>query len=455
MEKFNESLNKQNLYFYSGETLSYEFRIRALEKLLGAIKKYESEILKALKEDLGKSEVEAYTNEIGIVYLEIKHTLKHLKSWMKNKNVFLEIFLQPGKGKIYNDPYGNCLIIAPWNYPFQLMIAPLVAAISAGNTAIIKPSELAKSTEKFIEKIIGETFDEKFVKVVTGGVEETTELLKLPFDKIFFTGSVPVGKIVMEAAAKNLTPVTLELGGKSPTIVHKDANLQIAANKIVWGKFNNAGQTCVAPDYVLVHKDVEKELIDLMKTSIRKFYGENPKESKDYGRIINERNVLRLQKLINPLKVVLGGEVNLEEKFIEPTLMARVTIEDEVMKDEIFGPILPIIAYENIEDAIKLIRGFAKPLALYLFTGDENLEKNIMERVSFGGGGLNTTILHVASGKLPFGGVGPSGMGAYHGKAGFDDFTHKKSVLKQSGKFDLGLTYPGGKLTLNIIKKIM
>lgn len=449
------ALKIQREYFYEGNTLTYEFRVEALNKLMRAIKKYEKEIMEALKIDLGKSEFESYTNEIGILYLEIKHSLKNLKKWMKSKDIMLEIFLQPGKGKIYNEPYGNTLIIAPWNYPFQLLIAPLIAAISAGNTAILKPSEVSVATEELAEKIIKETFDERFVKIIKGGVEVTTELLKLPFDKIFFTGSVPVGKIVMEAAAKNLTPVTLELGGKSPTIVHKDANISLAANKIVWGKFNNAGQTCVAPDYVLVHKDVEKELIENIKKTIIEFYGKNPKESADYGRIINKKHTERLEKLINYSKVIIGGDVNVEEKYISPTIMTGVTLEDKIMEDEIFGPILPIIAYENIEEVIKIIREFSKPLALYLFTKSSQTEKIIMENVTFGGGGVNTTILHVASGQLPFGGVGPSGMGSYHGKAGFLEFSHKKSVLKQPSNFDMGITYPGKKISLKWVKKLM
>lgn len=456
MEKTLENAFEiQKKYFYQGHTLPYEFRAEALHKLMKVIQKYENEIMEALKNDLGKSEFEAYTNEIGILYLEIKHSLKNLKKWMKSRDITLEIFLQPGKGKIYSEPYGNTLIIAPWNYPFQLLIAPLIAAIAAGNTAILKPSELSPATEKIAEKIIREIFDERFIKVIKGGVDETTELLKLPFDKIFFTGSVPVGKIVMKAAAKHLTPITLELGGKSPTIVHKDANLKFAANKIVWGKFNNAGQTCVAPDYLLVHKDVEKELIENIKKTIKDFYGENPKTSEDYGRIINRRHTERLEKLIDPKKVIIGGQVNFEEKYIAPTIMAGVTLEDKIMEDEIFGPILPVMTYEHLEEVIKIIRGFSKPLALYLFTNSSQVEKHIMEKVTFGGGGINTTILHVASGQLPFGGVGQSGMGSYHGKAGFLEFSHKKSVLKQPSNFDFGITYPGKKISLKWIKKIM
>lgn len=455
MEKLKDILDKQREYYYKGSTLSYEFRVEALIKLKNAIKKYETEIMKALKEDLGKSDFEAYTNEIGVVYLEINHTIKNLKSWMKDKKVFLEIFLQPGKGRIYHEPYGNTLIIAPWNYPFQLLISPLVAAIAAGNTSILKPSEVSSATEKISEKLISEIYSEEFVKIVKGGVEETTELLKLPFDKIFFTGSVPVGRIVMEAASKNLVPITLELGGKSPAIVHKDANIKLAASKIAWGKFNNAGQTCVAPDYVLVHKSIEHEFLNELRNTIKEFYGDNIKKNKNYGRIINERHVNRIKNLINYDKIFFGGEVDVEEKYIEPTIMNGVTLKDSIMEDEIFGPILPVLVYNQISEAIDIVRHFSKPLALYLFTRDKAVEDLILRNVSFGGGGVNTTILHVASTELPFGGVGPSGMGSYHGKAGFLEFSHKKSIIKQPSNRDFGVTYPHKALSLGIIKKIM
>lgn len=452
---FEKDLTKQREFFYTGNTLDYKFRIEALIKLREGIKKYEKEIIEALKKDLGKSDFEAYTNEIGILYTEINHTLKNLKKWMKKEKVIMELYLQPSRGEIYYEPYGTTLIIAPWNYPFQLLMAPLIACISAGNTAILKPSEVSEATEVIAEKIIGEIFNESFVKLVKGGVKETSELLKLPFDKIFFTGSVPVGKIVMEAASKNLTPITLELGGKSPAIVCEDANIDLAVSKIIWGKYNNAGQTCVAPDYVLVHKSVEKEFLEKSKNRIIEFYGGNPKKSENYGRIINERHTKRLHDLINYDKVIIGGEVDLEEKYIAPTIMNQVTLEDKIMEDEIFGPILPVISYENINEVYGIIRKFSKPLALYLFTKSSQVEEKILKRISFGGGGVNTTILHVATGKLPFGGVGPSGMGSYHGKAGFLDFSHKKSVLKQPSNFDLGLTYPNKKVSLDFIKKIM
>lgn len=455
MKNFEEDLKIQKEFFYEGNTLDYNFRKNSLINLRNAIKKYEKEIINALKKDLGKSEFEAYTNEIGILYAEINHTLKHLKKWMKKKKVRMELYLQPSKGEIHVEPYGNTLIISPWNYPFQLLIAPLIASISAGNTAILKPSEISTHTENILEKLIKETFDEKYVKLIKGGIEETTALLKLPFDKIFFTGSVSVGKIVMEAASKNLTPVTLELGGKSPAIVLEDANIELAVNKIIWGKFNNAGQTCVAPDYVLIHKSKEKEFLNLSKNKIIEFYGKVPKKNENYGRIINEKNTKRLYNLIDYEKVFTGGEVDFEEKYIEPTIMSNVNLKDKIMEEEIFGPILPVISFEDMNEVYEIIRKFSKPLALYLFTKDTLKEKEIMKKISFGGGGVNTTILHVASSNLPFGGVGTSGIGSYHGESGFLDFSHKKSILRQSSFFDLGLTYPNKKISVELIKKFM
>lgn len=457
MEKndFEILLNKQREFFQSGKTLDISFRKKALRNLEAVIRKYENDILNAVKEDLRKSDFEGYTNEIGIVYIEIKHILKNLSKWAKPEKRNLEFYLQPGSGRIYSEPYGNTLIISPWNYPFQLLIAPLIAAVSAGNTAVTKPSELSPAASNILEVIIKEAFQEEFVAVVKGGADETTALLKLKFDKIFFTGSVPVGKIVMEAASKNLTPVTLELGGKSPVIVDKTANLKLAARKIVWGKFNNAGQTCVAPDYILADEDIEEEFVELLKETIVEFYGENPELSSHYGRVINERHTERLSKLIDNSKVVYGGIVKKESKYISPTIMRNVSLNDPVMSDEIFGPILPVMTYKTIDQAINIIRGFTKPLALYLFTSDKKMERMIIRNVTFGGGSINTTILHVASSKLPFGGVGHSGTGSYHGKAGFDDFSHKKSILKQPSLIDFGLTYPGKSIPLKLLKKFM
>ncbi|KMQ50749.1 betaine aldehyde dehydrogenase [Chitinispirillum alkaliphilum] len=444
----------QRDFFRTGAIFSYKFRKSALQNLMNSINNYESKILRALYLDLRKSETDAFTNEVGIIYKEIKHVLKHLKKWMSPEKTAIETFLLPGSGLIYKEPYGNTLIISPWNYPFQLVIAPLIAAISGGNTALIKPSEFAPNTSGVITELISKNFDPQFLAVVNGGVEETKVLLKHPFDKIFFTGSTAVGKLVMKAAAENLTPVALELGGKSPAIVDRNAKLDTAAKKIVWGKFNNAGQTCIAPDYVLVDQSVAEEFIEKIKSTIIKFYGENPQSSNDYSRIINESHVNRLSKLIDCKKVVHGGTTDPEDKFIAPTIMTNVSLDDPVMKEEVFGPILPVLTYTTIDEAIGIIRTFTKPLALYLFTMNKKLQNRIIRQISFGGGGINTTVLHAASSYLPFGGIGHSGCGSYHGKAGFDEFTHKKSVLKQSSRLDPGLNYPGKKISLKLIRKV-
>ncbi len=448
-------LEQQQTFFFSGKTLPLKNRKESLRKLLSAIKKFDSEIIAALKKDLHKSDFEAFTNETGVVCMEIRHILRHLDKWAKPQKKKIELFLRPGSGTIYAEPYGVSLVIAPWNYPFQLAIAPLAIALAAGNTVILKPSEVSCETAKLLTTFIETTFPPELVAVVNGGPEETSALLALSVDKIFFTGSVSVGKIVMEAAAKNLTPITLELGGKSPVIVDESANLKNAAKKIVWGKFNNAGQTCIAPDYILVHTSVEKELLRLMKEAIREFYGENPEQSENYGRIINERHTRRLEQLLIPAKTAIGGMVKPDCSYIEPTILTDVTLNDICMRDEIFGPILPIIRYETIAEAIEVIRSFPKPLALYLFTEKQEREREILNAIRFGGGSINTVILHVASSNLPFGGVGPSGMGSYHGKAGFDTFSHHKSILRQPSFFDHGLTYPGSKVPLSLIRKFM
>jgi aldehyde dehydrogenase (NAD+) len=452
---FQTILEKQRDFFNTGATLPVKFRKQALKKLLKAIRVNEQDILGALKTDLGKSEFEAYTNEVGIAYTEIKYALKHLAKWARRKRTYIEFFLLPGKGYVYKAPFGNLLIIAPWNYPFLLLISPLIGAISGGNTALLKPSELTPSVAKVIEKIIKETFSEEYITVIQGGVQETSELLELPFDKIFFTGSVNVGKIVMEAASKNLTPVTLELGGKSPVIVDKSANLKTAAHKIVWGKFNNAGQTCVAPDFVLVDESIKDKLINQMVETVREFYGENPKDSPDYGRIVNKRNVERLKDLIDFNKIVCGGDIDSENRYIAPTVMKDVDWKDKVMQDEIFGPVLPVLTFRTLDEAINRLRQMPKPLALYIFTSKRKNAQRIIREVQFGGGGVNSTVLHTASSHLPFGGVGTSGMGRYHGKAGFDCFTYIKSILKQPAGMDPGFMYPAKHLPLSIVKKII
>ncbi|MCC5911928.1 MAG: aldehyde dehydrogenase [Clostridiaceae bacterium] len=455
MKDIKKIRKKQQSYFYTGATKDVSFRMKQLSVLKQAVLKYEDRILEALKKDLNKSAFEAYETEVGVVLTEITHTVKHLKAWAKSEKVKTPFTHFLSRSYIYAEPYGVVLIMAPWNYPFQLMIAPLIGGIAAGNCCILKPSEYATHTAKVLVNLIEEYFEEKFVAVIEGGKDVNERLLEENFDYIFFTGSIPVGKIVMEAAAKHLTPVTLELGGKSPCIVDKDVDLKKAAKKIIWGKFLNAGQTCVAPDYVYVHTAVKEELIQYMKDTIKNFFGEDPKESEDYVRIINHKHLHRLSNLLVKDKILFGGEVDPEQRYIAPTIMAGVTWEDAVMEDEIFGPILPILEYHSIDEVIDKIRNFAKPLALYVFTKNKHIEKEVIDNLSFGGGCVNDTIMHLASPYLPFGGVGPSGMGAYHGKASFDVFSHRKSILRSSTLFDIKFKYPPYPKTLNLLKKIM
>ena len=428
-----------------------------MKKLKNSIKKYENNIINALNIDLGKPEFEAYSSEVGFVYSTIDYFIKNLKSWTKVKKVKNDAAQLPGKSYIYKSHYGAVLIIGPYNYPFQLLIEPLIGAISGGNTVILKPSEYATKTEAIVEKIIKETFDEKYIAVVTGDYKVNSQLLDLEFDYIFFTGSVNVGKIVMEKASKHLTPVTLELGGKSPVIVDNTANLKVSAKRILWGKLTNAGQTCVAPDYILAHEDIYEELIKEFEKVIIEFYGQDIINSKDFGRIINDRHMNRLNAILehDKNKITFGGEVDFEKRYISPTIIRDVTLEDAVMNEEIFGPIIPVIKYKNMEDIKYYISHHKNPLALYVFSEDENFSEDIINRFSFGGGCVNDTISHVASAYLPFGGIGSSGMGNYHGKASFDTFTHTKSIVKKSTKIDLKLVFPPYKDKIKLIKKVM
>ncbi len=447
------SLEKQQIFFRKGKTKNVNYRIEQLQTLKQAIKKYESKIMEALKQDLNKTEFEGYLTEIGATIGEIDFSLKNLKQWSKPKKVKTAISHVGSKGYTVPEPYGVTLIIAPWNYPFQLAISPLVGAIAAGNCAIIKPSELTPQTSTVIAQLIAEHFNEEFVTVIEGGVEVSTALLKERFDYIFYTGSTKVGKIVMEAAAKHLTPVTLELGGKSPCIVHEDAKLELAAKRIVFGKFINAGQTCVAPDYLYVHRSVKQQLIDSLKQQIEIMHGERIKAG-EFTHVVSEQHLNRLISYLDGKKVAYGGSYDKHKLLFEPTILTEVTWEDTVMQDEIFGPILPILEYDQIEDVTKVISEKAKPLALYLFTESKSVENIVLSNVSFGGGCVNDTILHLGTPYLPFGGVGESGIGAYHGKSSFETFSHFKSVLKQTTLFDLPIRYPHVKNSLKYIKKL-
>ncbi|MEA3318769.1 MAG: aldehyde dehydrogenase [Bacillota bacterium] len=443
-------------YFEKGETKDIEFRLKQLATLKKAVQKYESKLMDALKKDLGKSIFEAYGSEVGYILDSIGFFMKNLKSWAKVKKVKTPLVHTGSKSLIYSQPYGTVLIVGPFNYPVQLVLEPLIGAISAGNCAVIKPSEFTPTVSSMLSKMIGEFFNKEYISVVEGAKEETAALIHAPFDYIFFTGSVEVGKIVMQAAAKRLVPVTLELGGKSPCIVHKDANIEVAAQRIAWGKFMNAGQTCVAPDYILVHKDVREKLVKALKKTIHDFYGENPQQSKDYGRVVNERQFDRLASLVDKEKVVVGGGIDREELYMEPTVMDGVSWEDKVMKGEIFGPILPVLEYKDLNDAMRQINNYPKPLALYVFTENSEVEEQVIEGTSFGGGCVNDTVTHLTNPYLPFGGVGTSGIGSYHGKDSFDTFSHKKSVMKKSTKINLSFLYPPySDKSIKMLKKFM
>jgi aldehyde dehydrogenase (NAD+) len=452
---FRAFLKEQRAFYHTGSTLPAEFRLAMLDMLRGAIKARETDILAALAEDLGKPAFEAFTNEIGILYLEIRHAMKNLRRWMRPERTRLEFFHLPGSGSIHKDPYGSVLIMAPWNYPFQLLVSPLIGAIAGGNTAILKPSELAPATARVFRALVESTFDPSYLRVVEGGPQESMALMDLAFDKVFFTGSVQVGKQIMASAARHLTPITLELGGKSPAIVDASANLEQAAKKITWGKFNNSGQTCVAPDYVLVHESVAGPFKTLLSAAIREFYGEDPVASPHYGRIINTKHHDRLTALLAGQKIHSGGRTDREIRYIEPTIVEDSSWDSPLMQDEIFGPILPVLAYTDLDEVEERIRSLPKPLALYVFTRDNKTEKRLAHRLSFGGGGVNSTILQVASSFLPFGGVGHSGMGHYHGKASFEAFTHRKSILRQPAWHTSGLAYPGAQPSLAFIRKVL
>ena len=455
MGMLHELLNRHKQYFYTGETKSYEFRKKQLETLREVIKEYEPEVLEALQKDLHKSEWEAYTTEVGFLLEEIKFTLKHLKEWMSPEKVKSPITHLGSKSMIHQEPYGVTLIIAPWNYPFQLQLAPLVGAIAAGNCAVLKPSELTPAVSAVISKMIREVFPDEYISVVEGGVETSTELLKQPFDHIFFTGSVPVGKIVMEAAAKQLIPVTLELGGKSPAIVDQDANLKLAAKRILWGKFTNAGQTCVAPDYLYVHSDVKLELLQHMSEILLEFYGEDPLSSDKYSHIVSDKHFERLKSFLTNGDVLIGGQHKENERVISPTIIDNISWDDPVMEEEIFGPILPVLEFTDLNQVVDEVRRRPKPLALYFFSESEGKQDLITSSLSFGGGCMNDTLMHIVTPHLPFGGVGSSGTGSYHGKASFEAFSHRKSIVKQTTNFDFSFRYPSAKNGLKMIKRIM
>lgn len=448
-------VENQRKYFRSGETKSIKHRKRALKSLYSVIKHHESEIFEALRTDLGKPDFESFTTELGLVLHEISVQRKNLKKWSKPKKAKTTFLSYPAKAKIFPEPFGTTLIMSPWNYPVLLSLQPLVTAIAAGNTAIVKTSEYSPATSEILETIIQESFDPSFVALVKGGFLANQLLLNETFDFIFFTGSPSVGKVVMENAAKNLTPVCLELGGKSPCIVDESANLPIAARRIVWGKLLNAGQTCVAPDYILVHESQKKDLLTQISDEIALQYGDNPIENPEYPKIINTKHFCRLYSLAP------SAQVDTASNKIAPTVLDLGDIHSEqalthpCMREEIFGPIFPIITYTDLEDVIDFIYTRPSPLALYLFSQDKAVQKKILSTLRFGGGCLNDVILHLTPTELPFGGIGQSGMGQYHGKYGFDTFTHLKSVLIQSPKTDMKYRYAPHKNHLKLVRKIL
>ena len=428
--------------FDSGATRSRRWRDQQLEGVERFVRECERDIFEALQADLAKPEIEAFAAEITFVANDAKHARKHLRDWMSSERVGTPLVAQPGKSEVIPEPLGVVLIIAPWNYPFQLLMAPLIGALAAGNCAVLKPSEITPHTSAMIAKLLPRYVDPASIEVIEGGVKETTALLKQRFDHIFYTGNGRVGRIVMRAAAEHLTPVTLELGGKSPAIVDATADLDVTAKRIVWGKFFNAGQTCVAPDYVLVEEAVHDALLTRMVAAVREFYGDDPQRSESYARIVNERHHDRLTQLLDSGVIACGGQHDRSDRYIAPTILTEVDARSSVMDDEIFGPILPVIAVHDLDEAIGFVNTRDKPLALYLFSDDAESQKRVLRRTSSGGVTLNHVWMHLAVPELPFGGVGASGMGAYHGPHSFDVFSHRKSVLRKSTKLDPAFLYP-------------
>lgn len=452
--EIQEIVSQQKAFFKTQQTKNLRFRKMYLEKLRDLILENENLLYEAIYKDFGKSKFDTFTTEISFVLNDIKYYLKNLKSLSKPKKVRTNLANQFGKSRIHNEPLGNILVIGAWNYPYQLSLSPIVAALAAGNCCILKPSEIAENTMKMMAKIINENFPPEYLYVYEGGIDETTELLKLKFDKIFFTGSTKIGNIVYKAAAENLTPVVLELGGKSPAIITKDANLEVAAKRIVWGKFLNAGQTCVAPDYLLVEESVQEQFLEMLRKNIQQFKYEP--QSEHYTKIINQKNFQRLIKLIDQDKIYFGGNSDEENRYIEPTILTNINWKDEVMQEEIFGPILPVISFTNFNLILNEIIELEKPLAAYLFTNNSEEKENFKNKLSFGGGCLNDVIMHLGNENLPFGGVGNSGIGNYHGKFGFETFSHQKAVLERATWGEPNIKYPPySEKKLSWIKRLM
>ncbi|WP_437439750.1 aldehyde dehydrogenase [Flavivirga aquimarina] len=447
-------LSKQKTFFKSQKTKDIPYRLSLLKALKQEIVSNEQAIYDALKNDFKKPAFETFISEFGLVISELDLVIKNLKKWAKPKRVKASMLTFPSQDYIYKEPYGNVLIIAPWNYPFLLAIEPLIMAIAAGNTIVLKPSELTQHTSQIITDIVQKTFPETVAISVEGGVETATELLAQKWDYIFFTGSVPVGKIVAKAAAKHLTPVTLELGGKSPCIIDDTVDLKLAARRISWGKFLNAGQTCISADYIIIKSNIKEVFIETLKNEIVKRYGVNPKESPDLPRIINKKNALRIANMLEDSHVVFGGDIDVEDCYIAPTLIDVPDLDSRIMSDEIFGPVLPILTYNTEQDIEDIIWNYEKPLALYVFSNNSSFVDQTIKKYSFGGGAVNDLLIHFGNHRLPFGGIGSSGMGAYHGKTGFDTFSHNKSISKRGNWTDPSVRYAPYKGKLTLLKKM-
>ena len=452
---FANSSQRQRAYFQTGATRSVAFRRAQLERLAGALERHEAALLAALKADLGKSPGQGYASEFGLVQTEIRHALRHLSRWAAPRRCRTPWFVAPARGWVQPEPLGVALILGAWNYPVQLLIAPLVSAIAAGNCVVLKPSELAPRTAKATAELVRDCFEEQLVTVVNGGADVAEALLREQFDRIFFTGSTRVGRLVMAAAAKHLTPVTLELGGKCPAIVCADASLALAARRIAWGKFMNAGQTCVAPDFVLVAREARGPFLAAMKGALHGFYGDDPARCGDYGRIVNQAHFERLVNYLRDGKVVHGGQHDVKDLFIGPTILADVSPNAAVMQEEIFGPILPVLEFERLDEALAMLRDRPSPLALYVFTRDRATETRVLANVRSGGACVNDVVSHMIGTGLPFGGLGASGMGSYHGRAGFEAFSHQRSVLRRATWLDTPFRYPPQKLSLAGLKRAM
>ena len=450
---FSNYIENQEIYFRNGNTLPIGKRKKLLKNLKEEILTNEDKIFKALNNDLKKCNYETYLSEIGILITEIDLFLKNIEKWAKPKRVKSSLLSFPSSDYIYSEPYGKVLVISPWNYPFQLAILPVLSAVAAGNTVVLKPSEHAPHTSKLVKEILESVFEKSHVLVIEGAAETASKLLEYRWDYIFFTGSVRIGKIVASAAAKHLTPTTLELGGKNPCIIDDTIDLRLASRRIVWGKFINAGQTCIAPDFLIVKRNIKDKLITHLSEEIEKAYGKDPKQSEDYPRIVNKTNLSRLSNMIKDTKILFGGEYDIETRYFSPTIIDEPRIDSPIMDEEIFGPILPIISYDKENQIEELISKYEKPLALYVFSSNKKFSEKIIRKYSFGGGAINDTIIQVGNPNLPFGGVGHSGIGKYHGKTSFDQLSHKKAIVKKGNWLDIKIRYAPYKGKMEYVKK--